>query len=66
MAAATAVTREAAEKAGMDWVAARVTAARAAAMEVARVASARAEATVAVVTAAAARDLWRGRRWQAR
>jgi hypothetical protein len=54
------VAREAAEKAVMDWVATRVPAARAAAMEVARVASARAEVTVAVVTAAAARDLWRG------
>jgi len=62
--AATAVAREAAEKAVVDWVATRVPAARAAAMEVARVASARAEVTVAVVTAAAARDLWRrlGRR----
>ena len=54
------MAREAAEKAVMDWVATRVPAARAAAMEVARVASARAEVTVAVVTAAAARDLWRG------
>ena len=58
MSAATAVAREAAEKAVVDWVATRVTSARAAAMEVARVASARAVAMVA----AAARDLWRGRR----
>ncbi len=52
------MAREAAEKALVDWVATRVTSARAAAMEVARVASARAVAMVA----AAARDLWRGRR----
>jgi hypothetical protein len=56
-----AVAREASERAVVDWVETRVTSARAAAMEVARVASARAEATVAVVKAAAARDLWRGR-----
>ena len=66
MAAATVVAREAAEKAGVDWDATRVTAAGTAAMRVERVASARAEATVAVVTAAAARNMWRGRRRQAR